>query len=131
MATLSPSTAAELRKRLDAARSDVVAHVRARLEASDEPASTSLLANLGQPDDMSQASYLADNEVALLGQEQGLLRDIDSAIARLDNGVGNVCTVCGQEIPDERLFAMPTVQTCVTCQQRLEAEAQSPRGPTM
>lgn len=131
MATLSPSTASELRRRLDAARRDLVAHVRARLEATDEPAAISLFAKLGQPDDMAQASYLADNEVALLGREQGLLRDIDSAIARLDNGVANMCMVCGQSIPDERLLATPTVQTCVACQQRLEAQVHAPRAPTM
>ena len=131
MPTLSSSTAAALRKQLDAARDDVVAQIRTRLESSDEPAAVSLLAHLGQPDDVSQAATIRDDETALLGQEQSLLHAIDSARARLDEGVANVCNVCGNEIPDERLLALPTAQTCVTCQQRAEAEAQTARPPTM
>lgn len=131
MPTLSPELAKELRQRLDAARSDVVAHIRSRLADSGEPAAVSLLAYLGQPDDMSQASNLGDNELAQLGQEQGLLSAIDSSIRRLDEGVANVCIVCGQEIPDERLLAIPTAQTCIDCQQRIETMEHTPRGSTM
>ena len=131
MPSLSPETAAQLRDKLDAARNDIVGHIRTRLEGSDEPAAVSLLAHLGQPDDMSQAAYLGDNELAQLGQEQGLLHAIDMARQRLNQGVANVCIVCGQDIPDERLLAMPTAQTCMRCQQGIENEAGVTHGPTM
>lgn len=131
MPTISPDTAAELHRRLDAARQDIVAHIRSRLEGADEPAAISLLAHLGQPDDMAQAAYLGDNEAALLGQEQALLHDIDSARVRLNEGVANVCEVCGEDIPDERLLAIPTARTCVRCQQEIESAGGQPRAPTM
>jgi DnaK suppressor protein len=131
MPTLSPSTADELRKRLDTARDDVVAQLRSRLDGSDEPAAVSLLAHLGQPDDVSQAANIRDDETMLLGQERNLLRAIDSARRRLDEGVANVCIVCGNDIPDDRLLALPTAQTCVACQRRAEAEAGTPPAPTM
>lgn len=131
MPALTPSTAAQLRELLRGARNDVVGQIRSRFDDSDEPGAVSLLAHLGQPDDMSQASNLGDNEMAQLGQEQGLLRDIDSAIRRLDEGTANVCIVCGQDIPDERLLALPTAQTCIGCQQRIETEDHVGHGPTM
>lgn len=131
MPTLSPATVAQLRHHLEAARKDVISHIRSRLEGSDEPAAISLLAHLGQPDDMSQAANLGDNEMAQLGQEQGLLHAIDIARARLDEGIANVCTECGGEIPEARLLAMPTAQTCVRCQEQIEAEGQTRPGPTM
>ena len=131
MPALSPATADELHRRLDASRTDLVNHIRARLEGSDEPAAVSLLAHLGQPDDMSQAAYLGDNELAQLGQEQDLLKAIDSARRRLDEGVANVCIVCVEDIPDERLLAIPTAQTCVRCQQSIETSEHAPHGPTM
>lgn len=131
MPTLSPSTAAALRKRLDTSRDDVVAQIRSRLDGSDEPAATSLLAHLGQPDDVSQAANIRDDETMLLGQERNLLRAIDSARRRLDEGVANVCTVCGDDIPDERLLALPTAQTCLDCQRGAEAEERTPPAPTM
>ena len=131
MPALSPDTAAELRRRLDAARQDILEHIALRKAGPDEPPAVSTAAHLGQPDEMAQASYIGDNEMAQLGQEQGLLRDIDSALVRLEEGAANVCTVCGNDIPDERLLAIPTAQTCVPCQQRLETESGAGHGPTM
>ncbi|SHH71703.1 TraR/DksA family transcriptional regulator [Massilia sp. CF038] len=128
MPTLSASTTAQLRQRLIAARAEVLPHIQGRTESPEE-APVSLRAHLGQPDDMAQASNVGDNEMAQLGQEQALLRDIDSALARLDEGVANVCIVCGNSIPDERLLALPTAQTCMPCQQRTEAQGQGPQGP--
>jgi DnaK suppressor protein len=131
MPTLSSATADELRKRLNAARDDVVGQVRARLDGSEEPAAVSLLAHLGQPDDVSQAATIRDDEMALLGQEQSQLHAIDIARQRLDDGVANACIICGGDITDERLLAMPTAQTCIRCQRRIEAEEHTPRAPTM
>ena len=131
MPTLSSNTADELRKRLDAARNDVVAQIRTRLEGSDEPAAVALLTHLGQPDDVSQAAYIRDDQMALLGHERALLHSIDQAKGRLDEGIANICDVCGTEIPDERLLALPTARTCIRCQERIEAEEQAPPTPTM
>jgi DnaK suppressor protein len=131
MPALSPDTARELRKRLDAARADILGHIQARRASPGEPPPVAPAAHLGQPDDMAQATYLGDNEMALLGQEQALLRDIDSALVRLEEGAANVCIVCGRDIPDEWLLAVPTVQTCVQCQQHIEMEEGRTRGPTM
>jgi RNA polymerase-binding transcription factor DksA len=116
---------------LGAARADVVGHIRGRLEGSSDPAAVSLLAHLGQPDDMGQAAYIALDELAVLGQEQGLLRDIDAAIRRNDEGAANVCESCGEDIPFERLLAVPTARTCIACQEAAENAAHTHGGPTM
>ena len=131
MTTLSAETSAELHKRLDSARDDVLAQIRTRSDSSDEPAAVSLLAHQGQPDDVSQAAYQRDDQMALLGQERELLHAIDVARGRLDEGVANVCAVCGEEIPEARLLALPTAQTCIRCQERAEAGGQTPSSPTM
>jgi DnaK suppressor protein len=131
MSTLSSNTTDELRKRLDTARSDVVAQIRTRLESSEDPAAVALLTHLGQPDDVSQAAYIRDDQMALLGHERALLHSIDTAKGRLDEGVANICSVCGTEIPEQRLMALPTAQTCIRCQERIEAEEQAPSTPTM
>ncbi len=131
MTALSPSQTDELREQLRSARRDLVGHIRPRLEGADDPAAVSLRAHLGQPDDMSQAMEIGDNEMALLGQEQAQLRDLDSALARLEQGAANVCSVCGQDIPFERLQALPTAHTCVRCQARNEQADHVPPAPTM
>lgn len=131
MPSLSPDTGRELRKRLDAARRDIIDHIRSRNTGDEGPPPVAPAAHLGQPDDMAQASYIGDNEMAQLGHEQAVLRDIDSALARLAEGVANVCTMCGEDIPEERLLSMPTAHTCVECQQRMEADESTPRAPSM
>lgn len=131
MPSLAPGTAAELRKRLVAARHDIIEHIRLRTEGPDELLAVGASEHLSEPDDMAQATYMGDNDLAQLSREQAQLRDIDSAIARLEEGAANVCAICGNDIPDERLLAMPTALACVQCQQRLESASGAGHGPTM
>ena len=43
------------------------------------------------------------------------LAAVRAALARLDAGTYGVCAVCGRQILDARLEALPTATTCVTC----------------
>ena len=128
---LSPSLSAEIEKRLRADRADMMKHVRVRLEDANEPAAISMLAHITQNDDMPAADMLGDNELQLLGHELHAVHEIDNALARLDAGTAGVCFVCGQQIAEQRLLATPTVQTCVACQERIEKQDRTGRGPTM
>lgn len=40
---------------------------------------------------------------------------IDRALEKLDDGTYGVCDVCGTEIPEERLEAIPATSLCVQC----------------
>ena len=46
------------------------------------------------------------------------LREIDGALARLDNGGYGICQRCGQMIPAARLAVRPSAATCVACASR-------------
>lgn len=52
---------------------------------------------------------------SLLADARRRLKELDEAIARVEDGTYGVCERCGQEIPDERLAAQPTATRCVTC----------------
>ena len=41
--------------------------------------------------------------------------EIDQALERLDAGTYGNCLVCGNEIPQERLLAVPWAALCVPC----------------
>ena len=45
---------------------------------------------------------------------------LSAALDRLDNGEYGTCTECGEAISPARLRAVPEVQTCVRCQDRIE-----------
>lgn len=53
------------------------------------------------------------------------LRDIDVALARMDEGVYGQCSACGVEIPLARLQSQPAASRCIKCQS--EAERQGGR----
>lgn len=51
--------------------------------------------------------------LALLKHEEDEIQDIREALDAMDEGTYGICTVCKQEIPMERLEAVPATLTCV------------------
>jgi RNA polymerase-binding transcription factor DksA len=45
---------------------------------------------------------------------------LSSALDRLDDGDYGTCVECGEAIAPARLRVMPEVETCVSCQEKLE-----------
>jgi len=57
-----------------------------------------------------------------LSREEKFLKQIDRSLHSIDLGEYGICRVCGKEIDEERLKAVPTTRICVPCKQ---AEARS------
>jgi RNA polymerase-binding transcription factor DksA len=74
---------------------------------------------------------ISHDEEHFAEHESNLLQAIDVALGRLETGGYGVCVSCGQDIPEARLLATPTVQTCIACQEQIEKEQGTGRGPTM
>lgn len=53
-------------------------------------------------------------------QEFDLLRKIDRALAKIEEGTYGICDISGEEIPKPRLEAMPYANTTVKAQSKLE-----------
>jgi DnaK suppressor protein len=108
----SPDRRTELTRLLARARADTLARVRALRgdQAADE---VTLPA-----DEMDVARTLAEVEThaSLIERAQDRLNSIDEAAARLERGIYGKCDRCGEEIPLERLQAMPFARYCVDCQ---------------
>ena len=67
------------------------------------------------------ATVTVDRELdySLEENSANVLREIDAALLRIDDGSFGTCTQCGNAIPEERLEAMPWVTLCIDCK-RLE-----------
>lgn len=131
---LSQSLHDDIARRLHESRDAALASLRARTDLDpegNEPPVISPRAHLAQNDDAPTAEMIAHDEEQFASHESDLLQAIDAAIGRLAAGGYGVCTSCGCDIPEQRLLATPTVQTCVPCQERIEKEEGSGRGPTM
>jgi len=69
------------------------------------------------PDPNDRASQETDMSLELRSRdrERKLIKKIDEAIARLDEGEYGYCEECGVEIGIERLEARPTAEMCIDC----------------
>jgi RNA polymerase-binding transcription factor DksA len=52
-----------------------------------------------------------------------MLRDVMSALERIENGSFGACERCGEAISDKRLDALPFARYCIDCQRLVEDEA--------
>ncbi len=98
---------------------DVLAQVRATLEAER----AELRSQLAEHDadvpfdenfaDSGQVAAEQGEHRALVGSIQDALRDVDLALAKLDDGTYGKCEECGEDIAEARLEAMPAARYCI------------------
>jgi RNA polymerase-binding transcription factor DksA len=69
-------------------------------------------------DDASEAFEQA-KDLALRQNAEQVLAQVETALARFDDGSYGTCEQCGTEIDPARLKALPYVTYCLRCQQRL------------
>lgn len=58
--------------------------------------------------------------IEVSSQEQGIVRQIDRALEKIDEGTYGVCDVTGDPIPPKRLEAVPYATMTVAAQEKLE-----------
>jgi DnaK suppressor protein len=71
-------------------------------------------------DELDTARALSDVEThaSLIERAEERLRAMDFALNRLEQGRYGICTECGDDIPLERLKALPFAAYCVDCQRQ-------------
>ena len=82
----------------------------------------SLLDETGELMSSSADNHLADTATETFEREldEGLeedaarqLREVEAALARIENGSYGTCETCGRAIPEERLEAIPWTSLCI------------------
>ncbi len=110
------------RKRLEEHR----AELRATLEGleSDTQAqsdSTSELSTVDQhPGDIGTETFERAKTESIVESVRAALEDVEHAFRRIDQGTYGTCEVCGAEISDERLEAVPATRFCLQHQSEVE-----------
>jgi DnaK suppressor protein len=75
---------------------------------------------VGDTGDKARADIQEELDFALIEMYSQTMKRIDRALERLDAGVYGCCTDCGADIAASRLEALPFVDRCRSCQERLE-----------
>ena len=70
--------------------------------------------------DRANNAYQREFMFNLSGGERRLLRQVEEALERLDQGEYGVCAHCQEPIGAQRLKAIPWARYCVDCQEKEE-----------
>lgn len=106
----------EIKKKLIAQKNALLAGASGTLQ--ELPAQTTF------PDLGDQASAEAERSfmLRLRGREQRLLKKIEDAIERIEQGVFGICERCKTQIDIKRLEARPVATLCIECKTEQEEE---------
>ncbi len=63
--------------------------------------------------DMATETFDRELDYTLEESNERVLAEIDAALARIDAGTYGRCEVCGREIDEERLEAIPYTRLCI------------------
>lgn len=72
--------------------------------------------------DQASAEINRNFMLRLRGREHKLLKKIEDALERIDQGKFGICDKCGQEIDIRRLEARPVTTMCIECKTLQEEE---------
>ena len=75
-----------------------------------------------RPDEVDQATTEHEQSMRMRfrNRERLLLKKIDEALARIDNGTFGECELCEEPISKERLMARLTATLCIECKESEE-----------
>jgi RNA polymerase-binding protein DksA len=107
-------------EKLEAIR-EKLSHDLERLEQDMETTQRELAEEASSDDRIAEIASMAVGRELDMSLEENvrlLLERVDDALAAIKGGTYGICKSCGNEIPKERLEALPYVAMCVDCQRR-------------
>jgi RNA polymerase-binding transcription factor DksA len=121
MPTAAKLTVAKHRNNLKALRAETEARLANLERGYDELAVTGDDVGAGDDEGGSEADVSVverDRLRAQAGEARNVLAAIDAAEERASSRGWELCRLCGEPIGNERLDALPTADTCVSCKAR-------------
>ena len=114
---LSPEEVEEFKGILVEKRKNLIEQARETLAAQEET-------EVRAPDEVDQASSEYDQsfEYRMRDREKFLLRKIEKALQRIDEGEYDLCESCGNPIGRKRLTARPETTYCIVCKEEQERQ---------
>jgi DnaK suppressor protein len=75
-------------------------------------------------EDFDRLQQQMNREVAIrnLDRESKLLKEVQAALKRVEEGSYGTCLRCEEEIPEKRMKAVPWAAYCVACQETIERQ---------
>src|SRR5229473_6284125 len=106
---MSKNELEKYRMALEAKQAEIGASLRNREDIAIEKAA----------DAIDEVQLAGERELAIrnLDRESGLLRKVNAALGRIEDGSFGTCVHCEEEIGSKRLHAVPWAPFCIRCQE--------------
>ncbi|MFO0793825.1 MAG: TraR/DksA C4-type zinc finger protein [Candidatus Brocadiaceae bacterium] len=72
--------------------------------------------------DVGTDNYERELMIELIQSGEASVRNIDSALEKMEEGSFGICEVCNKKIGKERLKAVPYAKLCIDCQREEEID---------
>lgn len=131
MAELTKKHIEALRKRMLERQRTLVAEVNEQRSRTAEDGNEDVLGGVGDAGDESVQRMVIDLHLQEAGRDLEEIRDIDTALRRIDEGDYGDCEQCGNEIGYARLEVQPTATRCIQCQSQYEKTYAVKGKPTL
>jgi len=69
--------------------------------------------------DAALQAMTRNQSAAMIGNLRDMLVTIDEAMEKIEDGTYGVCEVCGKNIPQKRLDALPEATMCTECRTKV------------
>lgn len=120
----------ELKKRLiqelERLKKQQNSNQRLGLEKGVQPSTGELSSYDNHPADLGTEMFEREKDLAFSDVIKRQMKEIESALKRMENGNYGICRVCKQPIPEERLDAKPWADTCVSHHQHSKISKHRP-----
>ncbi len=70
--------------------------------------------------DSGTATFERERDLSLERNVKDILRRVDEALQKMEDGRYGICDVCGQEIGTARLKVLPYANLCIECKKKEE-----------
>ncbi len=95
------------------------------MEARNELPGQTVFPDLG---DQASAEIDRNFMLRIKGRERKLIKKIEEAIERIDEGTFGICEKCGEDIDIRRIEARPVMTMCIECKTLQEEEEKLREG---
>lgn len=115
-AKLTKKELTDLRERLTEERDQLEAQLASIVEESFAATQSDMTGDVGLDDesaDAGTATFEREKDLSIENNVRDLLRKIDGALRRMDDGTYGLCERCGKPIEKARLKALPYADLCI------------------
>jgi DnaK suppressor protein len=99
-----------------------------QLELGNSTGAREALAIASSSDELDRTQDASDRDYAMSSLERSSdrLREVRSALRRIESGTFGICSGCEEDINPKRLAAIPWAPFCIVCQEAADREQAQP-----